>query len=458
MLKHNILVAIGFISISGLAATDSAFVQLDSIPNARITEVITDTNRLHDQVAPVLIPSTASAYFSQLESGESYVKMQIRSFNSDNNAEYSIPFVVKNTNSVVGVSTNQDTIYLTGSTDDRISFQQGLIQVHRASIGWSEPQVIKVKGFKPTSWSYGMYMHPDGDLLLIYQKKGITSNFEMFISKRESDTEFGKPMRLESICTDADEITPYLSNDKKRLYFSSNATDKNQADDANFDLWMCEVKNADFTEFSTPVKLPLGVNKSNSYESYAIEIDSANIIFSSDRGGKGMRLYRAALENNPVVKEIPEEIPVIALEEEPEEAITPDTLEAPTPVVIPKAVTTKTVRMSSDKIKFELNKSKLTAQSLEYLKEYFPPTSENFDKTKSISIFGYTDSSGSASYNLSLSHKRSESVKQALISMGWDEAIINANGKGEENPIADNNTLEGRQKNRRVEFEVEQIQ
>jgi OOP family OmpA-OmpF porin len=45
-------------------------------------------------------------------------------------------------------------------------------------------------------------------------------------------------------------------------------------------------------------------------------------------------------------------------------------------------------------------------------------------------------------------------MKNILIDMGWNADKIKVIGKGEENPIADNSTLEGRAKNRRVEFEV----
>jgi len=449
MLKHNILLAIGLVSFSGFAATDSTFVMLDSIPDAQITEIIGDTNRMHDQVAPVKIPSTSETYFTQIETGNTYVKMQVRSFDSENNTEVSTPFILDNTNSVVGVSANKDTVYLTGSADGRLSFQQGLIKVHRTAVGWSEPELIKVKGFKPTSWTYGMYMHPDGDLLLIYQKKGVSGNFELSISKRTATLEFGKPMRLESLNTDADEITPYLSDDKKRLYFSSNVTTDEEEENPNYDLWVCDVKNADFTEFSKPRKLPIGVNKKNSYESYAVEIDSANIIFSSDRSGKGMRLYKASLMKKPEIEEVPV---IVEVEEEVAEIVaevTPDTIAAPAPEVM--------VTETSNKLKFALNSAKLSRSNIAYLKENFSPTTENMAKTKAIAITGFTDNTGAASYNLSLSKKRANSVKKALISLGWDASIITTTGKGEESPIANNANLDGRIQNRRVEIEVEKV-
>lgn len=71
-------------------------------------------------------------------------------------------------------------------------------------------------------------------------------------------------------------------------------------------------------------------------------------------------------------------------------------------------------------------------------------------------IEGYTDSVGSAKYNKQLSQKRANSVRRALMKEGIAGDRISSYGLGEENPIADNNTEEGRAKNRRVVVEIKQ--
>ena len=69
-----------------------------------------------------------------------------------------------------------------------------------------------------------------------------------------------------------------------------------------------------------------------------------------------------------------------------------------------------------------------------------------------IRVEGYTDSTGSAEYNKKLSQKRAEAVKAYLVKQGISADRIEAVGYGEENPVADNSTPEGRQANRRVEI------
>lgn len=72
----------------------------------------------------------------------------------------------------------------------------------------------------------------------------------------------------------------------------------------------------------------------------------------------------------------------------------------------------------------------------------------------SMVVVGHTDSAGLDVYNLELSLRRANAVKDALVSAGVDPAALTIEGAGATDPIADNATLEGRIQNRRIEFEV----
>jgi OmpA-OmpF porin, OOP family len=71
-----------------------------------------------------------------------------------------------------------------------------------------------------------------------------------------------------------------------------------------------------------------------------------------------------------------------------------------------------------------------------------------------LEIAGYTDSTGDAALNLALSQKRAEAVREALIKYGADPDMLVAKGYGQADPIAGNDTAEGRLKNRRIEYHV----
>ena len=71
-----------------------------------------------------------------------------------------------------------------------------------------------------------------------------------------------------------------------------------------------------------------------------------------------------------------------------------------------------------------------------------------------IEIAGYTDNTGDAAANLSLSQQRAEAVRNELIRNGVNPAMLTAKGYGGANPIANNDLLEGRFRNRRIEYHV----
>ncbi|MEN6332575.1 MAG: OmpA family protein [Smithella sp.] len=76
-------------------------------------------------------------------------------------------------------------------------------------------------------------------------------------------------------------------------------------------------------------------------------------------------------------------------------------------------------------------------------------------RERNIIVEGHTDSRGSDSYNQALSQRRAESVRDYIVRKGYPADRIQARGKGEGSPIADNASAEGRANNRRVEIVIE---
>ena len=71
-----------------------------------------------------------------------------------------------------------------------------------------------------------------------------------------------------------------------------------------------------------------------------------------------------------------------------------------------------------------------------------------------LDIDGHTDDVGTDETNQKLSDNRAASVRTYMVSKGIDESRITSAGHGETQPIADNKTAAGRQKNRRVEMKM----
>lgn len=71
-----------------------------------------------------------------------------------------------------------------------------------------------------------------------------------------------------------------------------------------------------------------------------------------------------------------------------------------------------------------------------------------------LAIEGYTDTTGTAAFNQTLSEQRANAVRDYLVQQGLDAASVTAQGFGPSNPVASNDTSQGRQQNRRVEIIV----
>ena len=100
-------------------------------------------------------------------------------------------------------------------------------------------------------------------------------------------------------------------------------------------------------------------------------------------------------------------------------------------------------------ILFGFDQSVLTADSQEALARFAENMNANPDTD--IQIIGYTDSTGTDEYNQKLSERRAESVYNFLRTKAVASERMLAVGKGEADPVADNSTKVGQQKNRRVE-------
>jgi type IX secretion system PorP/SprF family membrane protein len=73
-------------------------------------------------------------------------------------------------------------------------------------------------------------------------------------------------------------------------------------------------------------------------------------------------------------------------------------------------------------------------------------------KNAVVTVIGYTNSNGSAEYNMDLSFKRSSVIIEYLVAKGVNRSLLKSEGMGQTQPIADNKTAAGRAMNRRVQF------
>jgi outer membrane protein OmpA-like peptidoglycan-associated protein len=101
-------------------------------------------------------------------------------------------------------------------------------------------------------------------------------------------------------------------------------------------------------------------------------------------------------------------------------------------------------------ILFETGSAKITPASEAVLAKVIQTLKDNPDIN--VEIQGHTDNKGRESANLKLSERRANSVKTYLVTKGIEKARLTSKGFGQTKPVASNDTPEGREKNRRIEF------
>ncbi len=106
-----------------------------------------------------------------------------------------------------------------------------------------------------------------------------------------------------------------------------------------------------------------------------------------------------------------------------------------------------------EKVQFAYNSAEILAASHSLLNEVADVIKKTA-RIKKIQVEGHASSDGNDDYNLKLSDKRAKSVRAYLVTQGVPDTKVVAKGFGETKPIATNDTEEGKEKNRRVEFNI----
>ena len=105
---------------------------------------------------------------------------------------------------------------------------------------------------------------------------------------------------------------------------------------------------------------------------------------------------------------------------------------------------------------FAFDKAELSDKGKDYINNYADELTDALAKAYSVTVIGYTDSTGDANYNQGLSERRAKAVADYIYTLRVpsDKNKIRTLGRGEADPIASNDTPEGRAENRRVEVVV----
>ena len=344
----------------------------------------------------------------------------------------------KKDNYIIGIARNGKRHYLLNTYQSLKRKRYGVAYSDYVDGNWSSPQsaglVVKTKGEFG-----GFYMHPSEDLVMTSMHATRSQGGkDIYVILKNEKGSWGKPINLgKGINTEDIETSPYLSRDKKVLYFSS----AGHPGFGNTDVFMAERLDDTWTNWSTPVNLGKDINTAGDNTCFLVKRNGIVYFVSHEEKGAGDIYFSRLL--SPVESELGVEEDLVEYElkagEQPNDSLGKVELEE---WVVQKV--TILFKFNSDEV-LDMFSIKL-GEIIDYFKSNTGYT---------IKLIGHTDDVGDASYNEKLSLKRAKALKDYFVRRGVDEDKIHAEGRGEAEPAAQNDSEDGRYLNRRVEVSLE---
>jgi outer membrane protein OmpA-like peptidoglycan-associated protein len=256
---------------------------------------------------------------------------------------------------------------------------------------------------------HDLYLNPEGIVLFISMNTMNSVGMEdLYVSLLNEDGGWTTPLNLGPIInTRGFEISPFLAEDNHTLYFASNG--HNGLGDA--DIFYSHRLGTGWQNWSEPVNMGPPVN-SPRFDAYLYKNRQGELFFSSNRNGKYSDIYKVTLQKE------------ISLEESAEQRVS--NLTEDQPIEIEDSELSAPDHPFS--LYFEFDEFRLREDQLDRLRKYALDRKNAVDEK--LDIYGYTDDTGSDSYNLKLSEKRARFVYRYLNRSGIDAERLYAKGKG----------------------------
>ncbi len=401
-------------------------------------------------------------------------------------------------NSLVCQTPDARTFYVVNQFPENGGLEKGFSVIQKEANGWGNPLPIEIDDFYTITSDVSLTMGFDGQVLILAAERFDSEKMDLYACFRAGENHWTSPKHLgQTINSVARETTPYLSEDNKTLFFSSNRNGKN-----GNDIFLSRRLDDTWQKWSVPEPLAPPVNswaddsqpyfnmttgylyftskRSGGSDIYRLQIAppqpteieiSGRIInektgetisdvligyatisgqknYSRDESGfyhltipKGVRFFLEFKKNGYATKT--EEFFVSNVKSLFQENITRDIL------VMPLEVNSK---IDLEPIFFVQSKAAILEKSFSALKKLAEFLKEN--PNISIRIEGHTDNIGKENELIRLSEDRANALKTFLVKEGVAESRIETLGFGAKFPLNDNSTEELKRLNRRVEIRI----
>jgi len=402
----------------------------------------------------------------------------------------------------MSLSADLQTLYYAADYAEQGYGRYDIYKVQRSTWGWSKPKNLGQK-INSDYWESAPSIAPDGNAIYFASNRPDGyGGIDIYVSYKNEKGFWEEAMNLgPTINTKGDDQTPFIHSDNQSLYFSSNG----RAGFGGSDIYVSRKKIDG--NWTTPVNLGYPINTYDNEGSIAVASNGANAYIASDRSdSRGeLDIYKITLAENTrafktwfikgqIVDATTKKALAAALQIVDPASGYPmmemqidsmgqfllalpyfdslglkinspghDYLSSILPIDTVKAMAGKTFDFALTPIEkiftktfnqvyFETNAAVLQAISsveLDALVRYLKNT-----LNAQILIEGHTDSTGSAAQNNVLSLQRANAIGDYLQQKGIAANRIQRKGLGSTMPIADNNTVAGRAKNRRTSFTI----
>lgn len=293
---------------------------------------------------------------------------------------------------------------------------------------WTKPE--NILSVNTNNWeSQPCVSYDDKELYFARRDKKLGTS-DLFVSYRNDDNEWGTPVRLNSkINTEGNEMAPFIHHDMKTLYFSSDTHNGM----GGYDLFMS--RRDENGEWTDPVNIGYPLNTEADEINLVVAPDAKKAYISAKRDDSfgAYDIYEFILDDRFRPSEV-------IIDEIDDDSYYAESLKTNKDVILKN-------------IYFEFDSAELMPESEEGIKMLYDFLTSN--PQINIELTGHTDDVGDEDYNIMLSGRRAESVKNALVTMGVSAFRIKTKGYGSTQPLFPNTTEELRALNRRVSMTVD---
>ena len=258
----------------------------------------TTINSNVEESMPLLSPDKKTLYFSRMLDPEnmggvfsgsdvwtSHVDGTTGRWGKASNRELDVN--TKGNNTVVGMNKDASILYLMNTLSGKPP--KGVHFIKKVGGAWSKPELMRIPNLE-TDGFLGVYVSPDFEVIFLSMKgQDSFGEEDLYVTTRDSLGNWSRPINLgTTINTKGFEISPFLSADKKRLYFASNG----HPGFGDADIFFCDRLYDSWEVWSAPRNLGENLNSKGFDAFFSIYNDSV-AYFSSNRSGGLSDIYSA---------------------------------------------------------------------------------------------------------------------------------------------------------------------